>query len=759
MKKLIAVLLFGCYFINLSAQYVGQDNSNGLKSVDTTSFKGEVEIKLDGKTKFTDYKVFTYLNDTTYIDTTLSLKKYHKINYLRKDYFELLPFHNMGQTFNKLGYSFQNGSIFPLIGANAKQFNYQKVEDIKYYYTPTPSTEIMYRSALEQGQFLETLITMNTSKQFNFSLGYVGLRSLGKYRYALSSHGNFKGTFNYHNIKKTYYLKGHISTFDFYNQENGGLTVASIGYFEASDPNYTDRGRLDTNLQNATNMYEGKRYYTDQSLTIFSKKNYVYRLNNPEIKEEKKDSLKTKKELKKELKSKKDSISTNKTIALDSIQIAELQLKKEFKIQQDSIARTIPISEIDSLKLPMNLVEIDSLKTLAIVAKDSLSIKKPIAKLDSIVKISEEDYTNYDLKLGHRFMYETVHYRFNQSAVTDIFGEAFGTTVVDHTSYQKMNNEVYLQFDSPISGKLRVKGNQFNYNYHYNSVLYYDDSTIKDKLKGNALAVGADWNTTYGKFNLTADANSIIAGDITGNSLKAATKFTIDSVFNFKAYAEITNKTPDFNKLLYQSSYKNYNWQNNFKNETIKLIGAGLTINKWGSLNATFNKIDNYTYFNEESKPVQAGGTLEYFKAKAQIQYTFRKFTIDNTVMYQKILEGEEFFRVPELVTRNSIYFTDYLFPKKPLFLQTGFTFKYFTAFKTNAYNPLLSEFVLQNDVEIGNYPMIDFFANAQIQRTRLYFKVENITANLTGRNYYSAPNYPYLDLTVRFGIVWNFFI
>ena len=70
-----------------------------------------------------------------------------------------------------------------------------------------------------------------------------------------------------------------------------------------------------------------------------------------------------------------------------------------------------------------------------------------------------------------------------------------------------------------------------------------------------------------------------------------------------------------------------------------------------------------------------------------------------------------------------------------------------------------LSEFILQNETEIGNYPILDFFFNMQVQRTRIFLKVENFGASFTGRNYYSAPNYPYRDLTVRFGLVWNFFI
>ena len=93
------------------------------------------------------------------------------------------------------------------------------------------------------------------------------------------------------------------------------------------------------------------------------------------------------------------------------------------------------------------------------------------------------------------------------------------------------------------------------------------------------------------------------------------------------------------------------------------------------------------------------------------------------------------------------------------MYLQTGVTFKYFTSYLANSYNPVLSEFVLQNTTEIGNFPILDFFANAQIRRTRIYLKVENLNAGFTDRNYYSAPNYPYRDLTVRFGIVWNWFI
>ena len=93
------------------------------------------------------------------------------------------------------------------------------------------------------------------------------------------------------------------------------------------------------------------------------------------------------------------------------------------------------------------------------------------------------------------------------------------------------------------------------------------------------------------------------------------------------------------------------------------------------------------------------------------------------------------------------------------MLLQTGITFKYFTKYKADEINPLLNEFRLQNTTEIGNFPMLDVFVNAQIRRTRLFLKAENVSSFWTGRTYFATPSQPYRDFTIRFGLVWNFFI
>ncbi len=792
MKKLFLVTFFLGFSFASSAQISRPEkldrsnNDRNLFKNDTTSFTEQVEIQLDGVTKYTDYKIISIKNDTTVIDTTLTLQKDFKFNYIRKDDFELLPFHNQGQTYTSLAYTFENKSLLPTIGANAKQFNYTKVEDIYYYEVPTPTSEIMYKTGLEQGQVLDAFLTMNTSREFNISIAYKGLRSLGKYRNTLASHGNFRTTFNYHTKNKNYYLRGHFSSFDFTNDENGGLTDESILYFENNDPNYFERGRLEVNLTDTKNVLEGKRYYIEQAVTLFSKRNKLEKHNNTisnklkkynslieEINFLKNDGISsnktpTIKPLSKNLNTtKKDSAIINTKKANEIKEIDSLTTHTLRNIKND-IVKSTPntIRKTDTLTLSSSSNTYDSifkLDSIAAIEKlrriDSLEIVASEFKTDSTQLITIDKKSYIALKAGHTFMYETKHYRFNQSAVNSIFGDAFEAGIKDHTSYQKLDNQFYLQLNSPYTGSLKGKINYYNYNYHYNSILFYDAETISDKLKGNAIAVGGEWKTQFGNVYLNADASSIIAGDITGSSAKADAMFKKDSVFSFKGFAEFTSKTPDFNKLLYQSGYKDYNWQNNFNNEKISIIGAEFKSEKWGNLKASYHLIDDYTYFDESSKPVQATETLSYLKVKVSKAIRYKKFTLDNTVMYQNVSKGEAFFRVPELITRNTLYYSSYVFKGKPMYLQTGVTFKYFTAYKANAYNPLLSEFVLQNTSEIGNFPVLDFFANAQIRRTRIFLKVENFGASFTGRNYYSAPNYPYRDLTVRFGLVWNWFI
>lgn len=224
------------------------------------------------------------------------------------------------------------------------------------------------------------------------------------------------------------------------------------------------------------------------------------------------------------------------------------------------------------------------------------------------------------------------------------------------------------------------------------------------------------------------------------------------------------NKIPDHIYNVHQSSFVSYNWANDFKNEKINNVEASAKT-QWFSAALQISSYDDHLYFSQDTAPArvqlispkQYSKTINYISAKVSKEFQWRKLAIDNTLLFQQVNQEENILNVPQFVTRNTLYFTDYFF-KKALFLQTGFTLNYFSKHYANDYNPITTEAFVQNQTMIGDFPMIDFFINARIKQTRIFVKAEHLNSPFTGNTFFNAPNYPYRDFMVRFGLVWNFF-
>ena len=594
-----------------------------------------------------DYLIISHENDTTYVDTTLTIQKDYKFNYLRRDNFGLIPFSNLGQSYNSLTYDFNDPELMPSFGARARHFNYMEVADINYYRVPTPLTELLYKSAFEQGQLADSFFTVNTSPQLNLSIAYKGLRSLGKYQNLLTSTGNFRVTANYQTKNKRYFMRTHIVTQDLMNQENGGLRDDNIAYFETGDPEFLDRSILEVNFENAENMLKGKRFHLDHK---------YYLLN------------------------KKDTLSTNQ------------------------------------------------------------------------------------ISLGHIISFEDKSYQFDQSnVVQDYFGPAFKTSSFrDYVTLENFYNQVSLNYNNDIVGDLQFNLSNTNYNYGYDKIVVLNGNTITNRLKGEVLAVGGKYHKQFRNFELKGALGLNVTGDFSGNYIKGEATFKLNEDISATASINHNSKAPNYNVLLYQSNYNNYNWQNNFNNTETQQLKFELKSQKLANISVDYSTITDYTYFKKDStnavKAYQNSNTITYLRVKLEKEIRVGHFALNNTVLYQKTTDVNQVLNVPEIITRNTLYYSNHLF-NKAMYLQTGVTLNYFTKYYMNAYDPLLAEFYVQNDKQYGAFPRLDFFINAKIRQTRIYLKAEHFNSAFTGYNYYSAPNYPYRDFTVRFGIVWNFFM
>lgn len=612
--------------------------------------------KEEEKFPITDYKIISYQRDTTYFDTTLTIYKQYKYNYLRRDNFELLPFNNVGQTYNRLGASTRVKGMYPRLGAEGKHFNYMEVEDINYYRVPTPTTELMYRTVMEQGHILDAMITVNPSPQLNMSIAYKGMRSLGKYQHILSSTGNFRFTASYFTKDRKYLMRLHYAGQDILNQENGGLLVPA--QFSSGDEEFVDRSRIDVKFEDAENFLLGKRYFLDHEYFIFK--------------------------------------------------------------QQDSLK-------------------------------------------------------NYGLSVGHELTYETKSYEFRQEAVNSYFGQAYQSAKLhDKSKLKTFNNLLSLNYKNKIIGKASFLANFYQYNYYFNSIVVGPQGTITNQLKDNEIAIGGRWEKVIGGFSLKGTLMQNIVGEMGGTQLDAQMEYQLTDAIKVDAGIHASTRMPNFNYLLYQSDYKAYNWQHtdDFEKQKLSTIKGKLSHQKWGSLEVAYTIRDGYAYFRENATydsisgvdtqqlvtAEQFKGSINSFKVKFENDIHFlRRLGLTNTVMYQNVSQSENILNVPQITTRQSLYYTNHLF-QKALYLQVGMGAKYFSKYYMNSYSPVLGELLIQDREEFGGYPMLDFFINAKVQRTRIYLKAEHINSLFGEKNYYSAPFNPYRDFIIRFGVVWNFF-
>ena len=125
---------------------------------------------------------------------------------------------------------------------------------------------------MKQGQFTDVFFATNTSEQFNFSIGFKGMRSLGNYQNILSGLKMFRFTSNYNSKKDNYKFKTHYVSQNFENRENGGLTNSSIINFESEDNLFTERSKLSVKFEDATSHFLSKRFFLDHQFVLLKSK-------------------------------------------------------------------------------------------------------------------------------------------------------------------------------------------------------------------------------------------------------------------------------------------------------------------------------------------------------------------------------------------------------------------------------------------------------------------------------------------------------
>jgi len=605
-------------------------------------FGQRVRQKLTEKKPITDYLIISQDRDTTFVDTTLSIEKQYKLNFRRKDDFEHLAFANSGQTVNYLSIKPGPQSILPMLGFRAKTHQTFQQDEVFYYHVPTPLTEMYFKTAFQQGQSTDVMITANLTSRMNYAIAYRGHRSLGHYQHNLSGVSQLRFSTWYENPNGKYRLRLQMANQKIEQQENGGLDDTSLKNFTDKITEFEDRARMSVKFQNATHFFTGKRYLFEHDYAL-------------------------------------------------------------------------------------------------IMTSDSISVPA--------------------LRLGHRIQTDSQRHTFDQQSAVDGFGslaEGFSSPK-DIVHYTSTRQDVYALFEKSKWGEIEAYGSALQYGYNNAHTTNFREVNESSIAVGSKLGFSLKDSQLMFHFEKSVEDNQLGSFAQLTASFPMIKKVRLQGGFRWETYS------PRLTLLDYHSSYASFIWQKNMLKIIRSTLFSSLDVPKLGLLSVSLTTLDNYAYFQQDLEkgslfvnPEQWNETIHLLKSRWDNSLSLGIFSLDTNIQFQRVSEKAP-IHLPDFLGRSTISYADEWF-RKAAFVQIGATVKYYSSFYADAYSPILSDYVVQDAVEIGGEPLFSAFFNVKIQQTRLYFNAENLGAAWNGNNRLAAPDYPYRDFILRFGIVWNFF-
>lgn len=306
-----------------------------------------------------------------------------------------------------------------------------------------------------------------------------------------------------------------------------------------------------------------------------------------------------------------------------------------------------------------------------------------------------------------------------------------------------------------------------------------DSTDFFDTYKENHVSIGGEIRKQQGRllhYNAGAEfwAIGAKAGDLDLHGA-ADLNFRLgrDTV-RFEANASFKNITPAF--FFRHFHAQTHWWDNSLSQETRLRIAGRLSIDRTGtSLRFGFQNISNYTHLamlltenlDEFGDPLdtythdvevrQQSGSIQVMSATLRQDLKFLKYIhFDNELTWQHSTNNEV-LPLPMLSLYSNLYAVFHV--AKILRCEIGADMRFFTSYYAQDYAPFVNQYAVQDAsterVKVGNYPVLNAYANFQLKRVRGYITYTNLTGSRKG---FWIPHYPVDPGGLHFGISWNFY-
>ena len=599
------------------------------------------------------------------------------------------------------------------IFADPYDFFIKPFSSLHFTNTKAPITNITYHKTQnsDNGEDrINAIYAINMNKDIGFGLKLDYLYGRGYYEYQNTS--DFNATF-FGSILKDQY-KAHFFIYSNYlkTAENGGITDDNYVTNPENFPSKFGTNDIPTNLDKVWNKihYDGLQW------------THSY------------------------------SVGFRKLVEIDSTN----QLKK------DSIPQAKPphkdtkgdLTELSELDLDLDSQKTDSTK---LVPK---TIFVPVTSFIHTLKVQSNSrlfLANQDLSSFYTNRYyagDSTSDKINNTLVSNLFAielhEGFNKWAMagirlfaqhDFNNYKMPSarrlNESFVENRFTVGGQiLKRTGKNINYT-----------------LEGQTSSEGGSW----GDFKLSGEG--LLKVNIFGDSV------------SLKVHGAIINRKPTFFYRKYHSQY--LWWDNDLNKQFTTHFGAVLDSKKTNTrISFDVQNIKHYTYlantatqvtdtttYTNNTSVLQSSSDIQTLSFILNQNFRLGILNWENEVAYQTT-SNKNVLPLPDLSLYSNLYLLFRI--AHVLRVEFGGDVHFFTSYYAPTYSPAIGQFVTQsenNRVKIGNYPVVDIYANLHLKHTRFYVMAShvNYSKSSNGSKFY-APHYPIVPFTIRLGISWNFF-
>lgn len=232
------------------------------------------------------------------------------------------------------------------------------------------------------------------------------------------------------------------------------------------------------------------------------------------------------------------------------------------------------------------------------------------------------------------------------------------------------------------------------------------------------------------------------------------------NTMDIEADVRFGNEAVHYYLQHYRSNH--FKWDNDFSRPmSLTIKGAIKYPTKWvkPAVNIGFENRTNHIYFDAtDGLPHQKDGNIQIFSADVQCDLTTPWINLENHVVYQ--VSSAKEIPLPMLTLYHNLYYHGTWF--KALDAQIGADMRFFTKYHAPILNPAIGQFCVQNEVNIGNYPVMSVYANFYVRLLHLKFFVQYTHLNhlfmRQNTNYLAMPSYPMNRDVLRAGLTWHFY-